>query len=290
MEYCDIVIPLWEKTDKENLLKSINSLIDESKFIKNIILVIDGCKNYPKYLPNDHILESKFIIVYKFKNYGPGIARNCGVIFSKSENIIFLDAGDININKRVESQLKSLSNNDACLANIKENRPRFPTLIRKSCSTVEIAKKVIAYKTPYNNVTLAIRKKAFEETGGYPPLRTAEDWVLMGKIIKNNLRIITLDKIFVSIDIDEEFNSRRRGKRVFKDILKCLKFLYDQQIITKYDLFFSIIINFIFRLILPKKVFKYLYRILRTYFLNLVATFEFKKKPSANINKDTIDR
>ena len=43
MENCDMIIPIWEKTKKEDLIKSLNSLIVERNFIKNIFLVIDGC-------------------------------------------------------------------------------------------------------------------------------------------------------------------------------------------------------------------------------------------------------
>ncbi len=286
MEFCDIIIPLWDKTHKEDLIKSLNSLVDEKKYINNIILVIDGCNNYPKYLPEDHILQSKFLVIYNSRNFGPGYARNCGVIFAKSNNLIFLDAGDININKRIQLQLNLLKNNEACFADIEEHRAKSTRLVRKSCANIEIARKVIAYKTPFNNVTLAIKKKAFEKLGGYPSLRTAEDWVLMGKIIKNNLKIKVVDKVLVSIDIDQRFNSRRRGIKVFKDILSCLKFNYKNRLISRFDLILSITISFLFRVILPKQIFAYLYRVLRTYFLNFMATFAFKKKPNNNIIKD----
>ena len=39
---------------------------------------------------------------------GPGIARNIGAIFSKSENLLFLDAGDICINNRINLQINAL--------------------------------------------------------------------------------------------------------------------------------------------------------------------------------------
>lgn len=287
MQYCDIIIPIWEKSEKKDLIKSLDSLIDEEKFIKNIILVIDGFRNFPEYLPNIHFLQSKFIVVYKFNNSGPGYARNCGVIFSKSENIIFLDSGDININKRIKKQLNELKNIDACFGNIEEIRPRSTKLVRESCPNLAIARKLIAYKTPFNNVTLAIKKKSFLEIGGYPSLRTAEDWVLMGKIIKNNLKIKVIDQTLVSIYIDPRFNSRRRGLFVYKDIYKCLRLNYQQNLYSRFDFILSIIINFLFRVVIPKPIFSYLYRILRTYFLNSLATLAFKKKPKNNIIKET---
>ena len=62
MENCDVIIPLCEKNKKEDLIKSLNSLIVERNFIKNIFLVIDGCKNYPNYLPTKHVLKSNLLI------------------------------------------------------------------------------------------------------------------------------------------------------------------------------------------------------------------------------------
>ena len=108
----------------------------------------------------------------------------------------------------------------------------------------------------------------------------------MGKIIKYNLKIKVIDKVLVSIDIDHGFNSRRRGIKVFKDIIKCLIFNYKNRLISIFDLILAIIINFLFRVILPKEIFAYLYRFLRTYFLNFMATFAFRKKPNKNIIKD----
>ena len=69
---------------------------------------------------------------------------------------------------------------------------------------------------------MAIKRKKFLELNGYPSLRTAEDWLFMGKVIQNNLNISFEDKILVEVAKDKSFLSRRRGINVYKDINFCI--------------------------------------------------------------------
>ena len=105
----DIIIPCWEGNNKLELINSLNSLVNNEKLINKIIIVIDGFKEFPKFLPEKHILSNKILFVYQFINRGPGVSRNTGVEFSSSENIIFLDTGDKCSKDRIKTQISTLS-------------------------------------------------------------------------------------------------------------------------------------------------------------------------------------
>ena len=60
-----------------------------------------------KEIIKDKKINHKIFIVYLKNNMGPGIARNIGSVFSKAENLLFLDAGDICINNRISLQKSS---------------------------------------------------------------------------------------------------------------------------------------------------------------------------------------
>ncbi len=262
METTDIVIPTWKGNTKKEILRSLDSIMGESLFIGNIFLVIDGCKKFPLNLYFEHPLENKIIIIYTFKNKGPGLARNLGVYFSKAENIIFLDAGDKSTSNRIKIQLNSLKMNDISVGDIKEIT-KNNNAIRISSRTIAKAKRILPFRTPFNNVSIAIKRKKFIEINGYPNLRTAEDWLFMGKIIKNKLRLSCEKEILVEIEKDGFFLSRRKGRDVFNDIKSCINSLYELKLINKQQKFISLIIQRILRLYTPYKVLSLIYFILR---------------------------
>ena len=126
------------------------------------------------------------------------------------------------------------------------------------------ARKLVPFRNPFNNVTMAIRKKTFLELGGYANLRIAEDWVLMGKIIKKELKISSLDKPLVKVFIGENFLQRRSGRKFYDDIRKCLILLLKLGLMNKNTFLISLTIQFVFRRILPIKILSKVYKFLRS--------------------------
>ena len=257
------IIPIWEKSSVEELESSINSLIPEDPLIEEILIVFDGYKSFNKKIifPKKFFKKLKFI--YCGINNGPGIARNKGVLFSKSKYILFLDCGDQSVPKRAKIQIKSLNENDVSFGNIREISPSGKESIRKGSSTYLRAKRLIGFRNPFNNVTMAIKKKSFFDLGGYANLRIAEDWVLIGKILKKQLKISILDVELVKVFTGQDFIIRRHGKKYFEEINKCLVILLELKLINKLIYCISFLILFITRSFLPKKILFLIYRFLR---------------------------
>ena len=110
---------------------------------------------------------------------------------------------------------------------------------------------------------MAIKKNSFLEVGGYADLRVAEDWVLVGKILKKELKISFLDIELVKVFTGKDFISRRYGKKYFKDIRKCLKILMQLKLINRLNYLISFSILFLTRSFLPKSFLSIIYKILR---------------------------
>ena len=138
----DIIIPTWRGNNKKQILKSLNSFLNEKKLINKIFIVVDGCKKFPSYLFFEHPLQEKVQIIYKYRNQGPGLARNIGVAFSKADNIIFLDAGDKATKNRVSIQTKALQHNDISVGDIKEINKKKRNSIRSSSRSISKAIKI----------------------------------------------------------------------------------------------------------------------------------------------------
>ena len=98
------IIPIWANTTKKELDLSLTSLIKELEYISQIIIVHDGKDSF-LIKPNSslEILDKKILHLYLYFNKGPGIARNYGCIFSKSNYIFFLDAGDESLPKEFKT-------------------------------------------------------------------------------------------------------------------------------------------------------------------------------------------
>ena len=112
-------------------------------------------------------------------------------------------------------------------------------------------------------MTIAIKRKKFIDLNGYPILRTAEDWLFMGKVIKNNLNLYCVNKVLVEIKKDQLFISRRSGKNVYEDIIYCLNELFKLGLMNKYQKFISTNIQRILRLYTPTRILKIIFLILR---------------------------
>ena len=257
------VIPIWEKSSSQEIEFSINSLLEENHLINEIIIVFDGFKSFNLGFKIPKEFKEKLKYIYCGINRGPGVARNKGVLFSKSKYIFFLDCGDKSVKNRIQTQLISLKNNDVCFGDIREVFPSGKEVIRRGATSYQKAKRLIAFRNPFNNVTMGIKKSSFLELGGYANLRIGEDWVLMGKIIKKELRISFLEKELVKVFTGNDFLQRRSGKKYFIEIKKCLKIILKLKLMNRVTYLFSLINLFLLRSFIPKKILSLIYRFLR---------------------------
>ena len=118
------------------------------------------------------------------------------------------------------------------------------------------------YRTPFCNVTLAIKKNIFFKLEGFPPLRIAEDWVLMAKLLNRFRMVSVVEDYMVKVNLGEDFIHRRRGIKKILDILKALYYIKLINLVPTLKLFISAIIQIILR-ILPPFILGKIYFILR---------------------------
>ncbi len=262
----DIIIPFWEGTSEEEINISISSLTKEIELINNVIIVCDGENSFFKKIKGNKAINNKILMIYIKKNMGPGIARNIGAVFSKADNLLFLDAGDISMNHRMGSQINALKKNDVSIGAINEKNSVGINRLKFSCQNLNRAKSLLPYKNPFNNVTIGIKRNFFNSIGGYGETRVGEDWILSGKILKETNRIDIKNEVFVLVNIKEDFISRRKGKLVYREIKSSLEKLYDLKIINFYQLIISKAIQKISRVYLSRLFLKLIYKFNRKEF------------------------
>ena len=263
MPNTDIIIPFWEGSSSEELNNSIKSLKSEISLINHLIIVFDGENSFFKIDIEDKDILDKSILVYKKHNEGPGTARNIGAIFSDAENLLFLDAGDMFIKNRIEKQNKVLKKNYVSVGAIKEINSLGMSRVKFSSKNIKLARKVLPYKNPFNNVSIAIKRNFFNSIGGYGDTRIGEDWILTGKILKQTDKICFEEKIYVLVNIKENFLERRSGAKVYLEIKKSLEKLYKLKIINLQELIISKTIQKISRVYLSKYFLALIYQLSR---------------------------
>ena len=165
---------------------------------------------------------------------------------------------------RIALQINSLLDNDISVGNILEiDKKNNKSSIRISASNKINAHRILPYRTPFNNVTIGIKRKFFNSIGGYGEARVGEDWVLSGKIIKETVKVDIKDKILVSVNIKNDFISRREGRVVYGEIKKSLEKLHSLGIIKLHELMISKAIQKVSRIYLSKIFLKLIYKLNR---------------------------
>ena len=259
----DVIIPYWEGSSPQELNKSLNSLKKEISLINKLIIVCDGKNSFFNLKIEDQDIIEKTLIIYLKENNGAGKARNIGVIFSEAENLLFLDAGDLCIDNRISIQNKALKKNYVSIGAIREINSIGLNRLKPSFKNVKMARRILPYRNPFNNVTIGIKRKFFNEIGGYGQTRIGEDWILTGKILKKTNKIDVEEKVLVLVNIKSDFLKRRRGKKIYLEIKKSLEELHKLEIINLYELKISKIIQKITRVYFSKELLSLVYKLNR---------------------------
>tara|TARA_Y100000994_G_scaffold235492_1_gene225203 strand:- start:67 stop:870 length:804 start_codon:yes stop_codon:yes gene_type:complete len=250
------VIPIWNGTKRKQIEDSLTSLIKLSHQISEIIIVYDGieCKKLEFKIPNEIISIVKKCLINK--NSGPGLARNIGIESSKSKFIFLLDAGDICHRERINLQLPELKKYNVSYSNI--SYVGNSRKVTSKCLNFKNAKKIISFRNPYPNQTLAITKDLFTKVGGFPSLRFAEDWVLAAKLLKVSNFISLIEKPLVSTEDISMIMERRHGFKILKEVITAHIIMISKSLYC--PLYFPFVLIFqIFLRLMPYRLFNLIY-------------------------------
>ena len=193
-----IIIPYYKK--KEYILKTINSILNQSYTQFEIIIIYDD-ENLSdlNYLDKLFKLEKKIKIIKNSRNIGAGFSRNKGIENAKGDFIAFIDADDIWKKNKLENQINFM---------IKEKLEFSHT----SYEIIDKNDKVLGKRFSRNFIkvddlikscdiglsTVIFRKKIIDDQTKFPNLKTKEDFVLWIKILQKNIFITSLNETLTS--------------------------------------------------------------------------------------------
>tara|TARA_B100000989_G_scaffold30994_1_gene19776 strand:- start:98 stop:844 length:747 start_codon:yes stop_codon:yes gene_type:complete len=193
-----IIIPYYKK--KEYILKTINSILNQSYSQFEIIIIYDD-ENLSdlNYLDKLFKSEKKIKIIKNSRNIGAGFSRNKGIENAKGDFIAFIDADDIWKKNKLENQINFM---------IKEKLEFSHT----SYEIIDKNDKVLGKRISRNFIkvddlikscdiglsTVIFRKKIIDDQTKFPNLKTKEDFVLWIKILQKNIFITYLNETLTS--------------------------------------------------------------------------------------------
>jgi glycosyltransferase involved in cell wall biosynthesis len=99
-----VIIPAYNA--EEYILQCVNSVIEQTYFNLEIIIVNDGSTD--KTLQLIQTLDDKRIVLINQENRGSSSARNSGIVRAAGEYFQFLDADDVLSPNKIESQLRKM--------------------------------------------------------------------------------------------------------------------------------------------------------------------------------------
>ncbi|WP_029509678.1 glycosyltransferase [Leuconostoc lactis] len=234
-----VLMSVYFNDSKENLEKSLLSVINQSVVPKEIIIVLDGKlpTDLELFIYNFSKNHSIIKIVALKENKGLGNALAEGTKYITTSLIARMDADDIAIPERFEMQLKMFSQDHTIgivggqIAEFQGDKENVLSYRKVPVSDPEI-RKFAKYRSPFNHPTIMIKKELLMSVGGYVDYPFLEDYFLWIRILsQTNVKVKNIDKTLVYMRVDDGLYSRRGGLKYLKSYTSLKTYAYKIQFI-----------------------------------------------------------
>lgn len=261
-----VLMCVYYKEKEKNLDKAIKSIINQTLQPQEIVIIKDGRLTIELYnVLNKYLNEYPDLIkIYGFDEHkGLGEALRYGVKKCVYEYIARMDSDDIALPYRLEEQAKFLKINpeiDILGGYIEEYDENMENLImiRKVPLKDEQIKDYIKTQSPFNHMTVIMKKSAVINVGNYNNT-LLEDYDLWGRMKINGCNMQNLDLILCKVRTGREMYKRRTGIKQIKKVCELEKNLLAYGIINKKEYKINIIIRS-FVAVLPINLKKIIYK------------------------------
>lgn len=197
-------------------------------------------------------------------NQGLGAALQAGIPECSNELIARMDTDDIARDDRFEKQLEMFAlmpNLDICGSNIDEFE-ETPSIIVASRNVPVTHSEIIQYqkrRDAFNHMTVMYKKSAVVGAGNYQPCPLMEDTFLWARMIMNGAKCANVGEPLVFARIGKDMFARRGGWSYFKKYRKGRKMVLQTGLISRWDYYVTVAIQFIVAL-MPGKLRGWLFK------------------------------
>jgi glycosyltransferase involved in cell wall biosynthesis len=239
------------------------SLVNQTRPPDEIVLVVDG---FIDKTVNSVIDQFSEVLTVKRleENYGLAYALNRGVEIAKGEVLIRYDSDDINDPKRIERLLEKyeeLGENYIIGSWVLEFG--FSNKLRAVPKLKESINKKLGYRCVLNHPSVLYPKSLILQLGGYEEKIFPEDYFLWLKARSMGFGFYNIQEPLVLMRTSDDFYYRRSGIKYAMRELEFYSRALELKLLTKKEVFLSVSVRMLFRL-LPIALVRLIYiRILR---------------------------
>ncbi len=233
-----VAMCVYGKDNPEHFIQAVDSVwINQTVKPDELILVVDG--PVPDELKNiicEYECDPSFHVIWFAENRGHGHARRAGLAACKNEIVALMDADDISLPHRFESQLPYFEDSavDIVGGDIAEFIGEESNIVafRQVPMTDKDIKICMKDRCPFNQMSVMFRKSVYEEVGGYIDWYCEEDYYLWLRMMQKGATFANTGTVLVHVRVGDDMYRRRGGLRYFRSEAKLQKYMRDQGIIS----------------------------------------------------------
>lgn len=239
------VMAVYLNDNENDVDQAVKSILNQSLPPDRFIIVADGPLNAKVSKLLSQYKQNPLIHLLRLdKNHGRGQARNFAIKESKTDLIAMMDADDISRPFRFASQIAVFENEKIdILGGGIEEFSAFPGdlgLRRTLPKDDEAIKTSMAYRTPFNHVTVIFRKSLFDKVSGYRELNFVEDWDFALRAAGAGAQFMNIEQVLVDVRVSPRSNY---GYKYLSEEIQILNDAYQSKTLSGGAFFFSVAIR-----------------------------------------------
>lgn len=252
-----VLISVYYKENSLFLEKALKSIINQTLFPNEIVLVKDGSltkelneviNNFLNEYPN--LMK----VISLDKNKGLGKALSIGIKKCTYNLVARMDADDIAKSNRFEKQIKVFRNNPELVivgswVNEFENDVSSVISTRKVPQYNKEIKEFAKSRNPFNHPSVMIKKDFVLKAGNYLEFYLNEDYYLWLRMLNMGFKAYNIQESLLFFRISKDTFKRRGGLKYAVQDIKLQNELLKMEFINKYEYIKNILTRPIIRLL-----------------------------------------
>lgn len=267
MSSITVIIPIYKGTKAKSFISAVDSILNQTLKPEQLIIAVDG--------PIDSELQNEvnrystnpiIRLVLSKDNIGLGRILKYAHSFVETELIARMDSDDVSALNRLEIQFKYFIENDLDILGsyISEGDLQNNKVIRKVPLDKKGILKRLQFRSPFNHVTILMKKSILLEKQNYEDCLYAEDWYLWLRLLKYHpeLKVANLPNVLVTVNTNDY--KRLSGVSRFRFDLKYLNKFYRENLIGLNAYVIYLTTSFLVRILLGKRAKWFYINVLRS--------------------------
>lgn len=219
MQSYSVLMSVYKKDDPSFLIAAIESMLKQTVFCEQFIIVEDGpLPESLQYVIDGYASKQPelFSVVKLSENMGLGRALDKGLEVCRNDLVARMDADDISLPSRCEKLLDLFAKNPKLgLAgtNIDEfyDDPQNVVSSRKVPCDYESICKFMRRRSPFNHPSVMFKKSEVVRCGGYGKMKRKQDFDLFARMLNMDCLALNIDESLLLFRSNKDNYKRRRS-------------------------------------------------------------------------------